>query len=140
MQARHRLGAALGAVALATSLLGGGLHHASAATLQSTSISITSDLNPAAPGTPLTFSGTIAPSSARGWVVLYDSSSGLPVEIGRVRVPRASHGMWTLTLNPFAGQGLGLGAHPLSAAYLGNATYQGSTSPIYTEVIRGAHW
>jgi hypothetical protein len=72
-------------------------------------------------------------------VVLYDYSTGSPVEIGRVRVPRSSHGMWTLTIYPFSGQSLGLGSHPLTAVYQGNATYQGSMSPAYTEFIRGSH-
>jgi hypothetical protein len=138
MEARHRLGAALGALALATSLLGVGIRHASAAHIRPTSISITANLNPVAPGTPLTFSGTIVPRSARDWVVLYDNTTGSPVVLGLVRC--ASHGTWAIPLNPFAGQGLGLGDHSLTAIYLGNAAYQGSTSPTYTEVIRGSHW
>jgi hypothetical protein len=143
MITRRTLYLLVAALALVASLAGTSLRPASAATAASmvpTSITLTSDLNPAAPDTPLIFSGSITPTRARGWVVLYDEITGAPVEVGRVFVPRANHGMWALTVPAFSATSLGLGAHPLVAVYLGNARYQASMSAVQTEVIQGAHF
>jgi hypothetical protein len=129
------------ALALAASLAGASLRHASAASATSllpTSITLTSNLNPAMAGSTLTFSGVLSPSTARGPIVLYDNTTGTPVELGRVSFI-STRGAWSLSLSPYSANYLSIGTHYLTASYLGNATYQGSTSPTYVQRIT-MHW
>jgi hypothetical protein len=83
------------------------------------------------PGTPLTFRGAVTPN-ASGTVVLLDGAN-------RIAQAQVTDGQFSITIPAFTPTSLGSGTHLLTAQYLGNDVFAPSTSPVFTEVIQGAH-
>ena len=134
--------------ALAAAVLAGGVLGASVAptfadqgNVQPTQVlftSATATQDPAkafdAPGTPLTFSGIVAPN-ASGTVVMFDAGPNGNRSIGSGQV---ADGQFSVTVP--ADAGLGNGTHLITAVYLGNNGLAPSGSPVFTEVIQGQHF
>ena len=137
--------AALAAAVLAGGVLGASVAptFADQANVQPTQIlftSATATQDPAkafdAPGTPLTFSGIVAPN-ASGTVVMFDAGPNGNRSIGSSQV---ADGQFSVTIPAFAQTSLGRGTHLLTAVYLGNDGLAPSSSPVFTEVIQGQHF
>ena len=145
--------AALAAAVLAGGVLGASVAptFADQANVQPTQVlftSATATQDPAkafdAPGTPLTFSGIVAPN-ASGTVIMLDfEPDGASLHVGPVPV---ADGQFSVSIHTSAGQGiigagasLGSGTHWLTAVYLGNNGLAPSGSPVFTEVIQGQHF
>jgi hypothetical protein len=137
--------------ALVAAVLAGGVLAASVAptladpaNMQQTQVLFTSSTatqDPAkafdAPGTPLSFSGIVAPN-ASGTVVMFDAGpDGNNAAIASAQV---TDGQFSVTIPAFAQMGLGRGTHLLTAVYLGNDGLAPSSSPVFTEVIQGQHF
>jgi hypothetical protein len=89
------------------------------------------------PGTPLSFSSTVAPN-ASGTVVTFDAGpNGSNAAIASAPV---TDGQFSATIPAFTQISLGNGTHLLTAAYLGNDGLAPSSSPVFTEVIQGQHF
>ena len=92
-------------------------------------ISLTSSVNPSAPGVPVTFTATVA-----------GSNSSLPVPTGSVVFDDYYSPIGTVTLNG-SGQAelttstLTVGTHSINATYGGNAGYSSVSSAVVTEVV-----
>ncbi len=94
-----------------------------------TSTSVTADPNPAAIDTAVTFTVKVTPASGSdlptGSVILKDGESVLA----------------TLSLNggaaTFVTSSLSAGNHSITATYDGDSDFDGSTSPVFTEVVNG---
>ena len=139
----HNARAALAATVLAGGVLGASFAPtlADAANVQSTQVLFTSasaTQDPAkavdTPGTPLSFSGVVAPN-ASGTVVMFDAGPNGNRSIGSSQV---TDGQFSVTVP--ADAGLGNGTHLITAVYLGNNGLAPSGSPVFTEVIQGQHF
>lgn len=103
-----------------------------------TTLTSNSGGNPLPVGSSLTFSGTVTPSAATGTVVLddtYTDTNGVTHPVRQIASVSLSGGTYTYTIPAFSTNGLAQGKHVLTAVYQGSATYQGSTSPAYTQII-----
>jgi sugar lactone lactonase YvrE len=89
----------------------------------STSVGLTSSLNPSTPGQAVTFTASITPSMATGTVQFLDGSTVL----GTVSVSSGSAALSTSSL--------AVGAHSITAAYRGDATYNPSNSAALQETV-----
>ncbi|MBV9325317.1 MAG: Ig-like domain repeat protein [Chloroflexi bacterium] len=138
--------AALAAAVLAVGVLGASVAPSFAAgvesgpTMQQTVTlftSYSSTQNPAmafdAPDSTLRFWGVVSPNPGSGTVVMYDGSN--PITQADV-----TDGQFSITLPAFTAQTLDRGTHSLTVQYVGNGVYAPSTSPVFTEVIRGEHF
>ncbi|MBV8717429.1 MAG: Ig-like domain repeat protein [Chloroflexi bacterium] len=133
--------AGLAAAVLAAGVLGASVipTFADAQDLQPTVTLFTSadaTQNPAqafnAPDSTLRFWGIVSPN-ASGTVVMYDGSNAI------AEAP-VTDGQFWITLAAFTPQTLDRGTHYLTVQYLGNNVYAPSSSPVFTEVIRGEHF
>jgi hypothetical protein len=89
----------------------------------STSVGLTSSLNPSTAGQAVTFTASVTPSMATGTVQFRDGSTVL----GTVSV---SSGSAALSISSLA-----VGAHSITAAYSGDATYNPSNSAAVQETV-----
>ena len=90
------------------------------------------------PGTPLIYWGIVQPTAPgavvqSGTVVLYDGSNA-------IAEAAVADGRFSITIPAFSAHSLDTGTHLLTVQYLGNDLYASSTSPVFTEVIRGQHF
>jgi len=74
-------------------------------------------------GQSVTFTATVSPSAATGTVEFFDGAASL----GVVALSSGSAALSTATL--------GVGAHPITATYSGDASFTGSTSPLLTQTV-----
>jgi hypothetical protein len=88
-----------------------------------TSTSLTSNKNPSRRGTLVTFTATVSPSAATGTVQFLD---------GATVIGSTSFSGGTAS---FGTTGLSVGTHSITAKYLGNATYNGSTSNVVMQQV-----
>jgi uncharacterized protein (TIGR03437 family) len=96
-----------------------------------TTTTLTSSLNPSAPGQPVTFTATVLPCcTATGSVSFFDGGNLLGTG-GLVSPPTSGTAQATFTTS-----GLSIGGHTITANYPGDASYIGSTSNSLTEVVR----
>lgn len=86
-------------------------------------VTITSSANPAAPNVPVTFTVTV-PAGATAPVTFFDGSTVL----GTAQVNAA--GVATFTTST-----LTAGAHPITATYPGDTTYNSGTSPVLLQTV-----
>ena len=105
--------------------------------LQSTTTTLTSDVNPSQAGQAVTFTATVADLAGSSWAGPM-SFDGIPT--GTVTFYDGLVSMGTATLDPsgvatFITSSLAVGAHPVTAAYNGDASHQQSTSPEVTQVV-----
>ncbi len=93
--------------------------------LVSTTTGLTSSVNPATPGTAVTFTATVTASSGTptGTVTFNDGSTA-------IGTGTLSGGVATLTTST-----LTLGTHPITAVYGGTTAFSGSTSAVLNEII-----
>jgi Bacterial Ig-like domain (group 3)/FG-GAP-like repeat/FG-GAP repeat len=95
-----------------------------------TTTAVTSSLNPAPGGQPVTFTATVTPAfnagALSGSVTFYDGANVL----GTVAI-KSGQAMFTTS-------SLLLGTHSITAAYAGDATYLASTSPALLETINSS--
>jgi N-acetylneuraminic acid mutarotase len=97
---------------------------------ETSSATISSSLNPSSSGTNVTFTASVAGVSPSGIptgiVNLFDGTvlvtSGILDSSGQTRLPTNQ---------------ITAGSRSITAQYLGDATYQGSTSPVLTQVVTG---
>jgi hypothetical protein len=142
----HNARAALAATVLAGGVLGASFAPtlADAANVQSTQVLFTSasaTQDPArafdTPGTPLSFSGIVAPN-ASGTVVMFDAGpNGNNAAIASAPV---TDGQFSISIPAYTQMSLGSGTHLLTIVYLGNDGLAPSSSPVFTEVIQGQHF
>ena len=139
--------AAIAATVLAAGVLGANVAPtlADQADLQPTATLFTSPFayqDPAkafnTPGTPLIYWGIVQPTAPgavvqSGTVVLYDGSNA-------IAEAALADGRFSITIPAFSAHSLDTGTHLLTVQYLGNDLYASSTSPVFTEVIRGQHF
>jgi ABC-type phosphate transport system substrate-binding protein len=92
----------------------------------STTTVLTSSINPAAAGRPVTSTATVAPAPAGGTVSFSDDGAPVP---GCQSVPFSGSAAACTVTYPAAG------AHSVVAAYSGASGFAASTSPALTEVI-----
>ena len=92
-----------------------------------TNASVTSSLNPSTYGQAVTFTATITPSSGTiaptGIVIFKDGSTSLEAKTLR-------NGQAAFTIARLSG-----GAHSITAVYVGNTNFTGSTSPALTQTV-----
>ena len=90
------------------------------------------------PGTPLLFWGVVQ-STASGTVV---QSGSVVMYDGNNVIAQASvvDGQFSIIIPAYSAQSLGNGTHLLTVQYAGNDVFASSTSPVFTEVIRGQHF
>jgi predicted secreted protein len=89
-----------------------------------TTISVTSNDNPARHNSDVTFTATVSPSSATGTVQFFDGTTSLGTA-------SLSGGRATLSVRSWTD-----GTHPITAVYSGDSTHGGSTSAVLDEVIQ----
>lgn len=93
---------------------------------EASSSSVTSSLNPSPFGTPVTFTATVKPATV-----------GTPT--GKVTFKDGTTTLGTGTLSggkaTFKTSSLAKGKHSITAAYGGDATFTGSTSPVLTQTV-----
>ena len=87
------------------------------------SVTLTSSLNPAARGQTVTFTAVVSPSTATGTMTFLDGSTSL----GTVTISGATAALSVSTLS--------IGAHPITAAYSGDANDAPGTSTSLLEYI-----
>jgi hypothetical protein len=92
--------------------------------MQATSTVVTSSQNPSVAPATVTFTATLSSSLATGTVVFTDNSTSVSSPAKTV-----SSGAATYTVS------LTAGVHYITAVYSGDATYGGSTSPVYTQFV-----
>jgi hypothetical protein len=93
---------------------------------------------PVPQGSTITFSGSVSPSAATGTVVLYDTytdSTGVTHPTTQLASVTLTAGSYTYTNLPFTTGSLTQGKHVITASYQGNASYLGSMSQPYTQII-----
>ncbi|HEY4359216.1 MAG TPA: MBG domain-containing protein [Acidobacteriaceae bacterium] len=94
----------------------------------STSVAVTSNANPSTVGGRPTWTATMTPTTVTsGTVNFYDN--GVLLGTGTVG---AAH---TTTFRPAATVSLPAGVHSITAAYAGNATFNSSTSPVFSQTF-----
>jgi Bacterial Ig-like domain (group 3) len=86
---------------------------------------LTSNRNPSNNQQPVTFTATVSPSTATGIVQFFDGATLL----GSAPL---SGGVASLTTTSLSG-----GSHPVTANYVGDGNYNGSTSAVLTQTVRG---
>jgi hypothetical protein len=85
-----------------------------------------------APDSSLYYWGVVSPN-ASGNVVMFDGNNPI------AQVP-VTDGQFSISLPAFTAQTLNRGTHYLTVQYQGNDVFAPSTSPVFTEVIRGEHF
>ena len=85
-----------------------------------------------APDSTLHFWGIVSPN-ASGTVVMYDGNN-------QIAEAAVTNGWFSITLPAFTPEMLDRGTHYLTVQYTGSDVYAASTSPVFTEVIRGEHF
>jgi Big-like domain-containing protein len=90
-----------------------------------TTTTLTSNRNPSNNGQPVTFMATVSPSTATGNMQFFDGATLL----GSAPL---SGGVASLTMSS-----LSAGSHSVSANYGGDSNYNGSTSAVLTQTVRG---
>ena len=96
-----------------------------------TSVAVTSNTNPAIIGGRPTFTATMTPTAVTsGTVNFFDS--GVLLGSGTVG---AAH---TATFRPAAAVNLPAGVHSITAVYAGNATFNSSVSPVFSQTFTAA--
>ncbi len=96
-----------------------------------TSVAVTSNTNPAIIGGRPTFTATMTPTTVTsGTVNFFDS--GVLLGSGTVG---AAH---TATFRPAAAVNLPAGVHSITAVYAGNATFNSSVSPVFSQTFTAA--
>jgi len=109
---------------------GNGIYNSSTSTgitLNGTSTTITSSLNPSVSGQAVTFTVTVSPSSATGTVEF--NSNGLPILCSDAGSAPLNNGQAKCAAN------LVVGTHKITAIYSGNSNYSGS-SGMLTQTVR----
>jgi len=91
----------------------------------STTTTLTSNHNPANNQQPVTFTARVSSSTATGSVQFFDGATSL----GSAPL---SGGVASLTTS-----NLSAGSHSVTANYGGDANYNGSTSAVLTQTVRG---
>lgn len=94
-------------------------------TLPATTTALTSDIDPSTAGQTVTFTATVLPATATGTVNFLDN--GTPIGSGTL-----AGGVAT-----FSTSALTVGAHNITAAYLGDTSFSGSTSAIFVQDVNG---
>jgi hypothetical protein len=92
----------------------------------STTTTLTSSLNPSAPGQSVMLTATLSPSAAAGTVTFFAGATSLGTGT-------LSAGVATLSTSALA-----TGSHSLTATYNGSTNYAGSTSATLTQVVNAA--
>jgi uncharacterized protein YjdB len=92
----------------------------------SSSVTLTSSSNPSTYGNSVTFTATVTPSAATGTVTFKDGSTTLGT--GTLSSGKTTFSTSTLTV----------GSHSITAAYGGDANYNGSTSSVLTQTVNKA--
>jgi len=145
MNFTRRARAALAATVLAAGVLGASVAptFADSQNMQPTQIAFTSPSatqDPAKafdpPDSSLTYWGVVSPN-ASGNVVLFDAGPDGNRAIATVPV---TDGQFSVTIPAFTQASFGLGTHLVTAVYMGNGNLAPSSSPVFTEVIRGQHF
>jgi hypothetical protein len=90
-----------------------------------TTTTLTSNHNPSNNSQPVAFTATVSPSTATGIVQFFDGATLL----GSAPL---SGGVASLSTSNLSG-----GSHSLTATYGGDGTYNGSTSAVLTQTVRG---
>src|SRR5262249_53228593 len=88
-----------------------------------TTTALVSSLNPSSVGQSVTFTATVTPSAATGTVSFRDN--GVEIGTGTLSSGQATFSTSTLTV----------ATHPMTAVYLGDATYDTSTSGTVNQVV-----
>jgi hypothetical protein len=94
----------------------------------STTLTLSSSINPSGFGEPVTFTATISPQyggQASGTVTFKDGAK-------RLSSSTVSGNIASLTTS-----GLAIGTHSISAVYSGDSNFMGSTSPVLSQVVQG---
>jgi large repetitive protein len=89
-----------------------------------TSVTLSSSLNPSTAGSAITFTALVSPSAATGTVQFLDGATVL----GSVTLSNGSAS--------FSTSALAAGTHSISASYTGSANYNASNSSVLTEVVK----
>jgi hypothetical protein len=89
-----------------------------------TTTTLISNHNPSNNGQPVTFTATVSASTATGTVQFFDGSTSL----GNAALNGGKASLTTSTLSA--------GSHSITAQYSGDASYNGSTSPVLSQVVR----
>src|SRR5262249_35733291 len=90
----------------------------------SSTTTLTSSRNPSRVGQSVTFKATVSPSAATGTVRFFDGSTLL----GSVALSGGSASFTT--------SGLAMGSHSITAQYVGDGNYNGSTSAVLTQTVQ----
>jgi hypothetical protein len=90
-----------------------------------TTITLTSNDNPARTGQPVTFTATVSPSAATGTVQFFDGSTSL----GTVALSGGQASLTTSTLSA--------AKHSITAVYSGDANFASSTSAVLSQNVTG---
>jgi hypothetical protein len=101
------------------------------ASLDPTSVSLTSNSDPSVAGQPVTFTAQVSsswPGTETGNVLFYDGAT----ELGSVALSADSGG----AVATFTTSSLNAGSHSITASYSGDSTFAGSTSSTLTQVVR----
>ena len=94
----------------------------------STTLALTSSVNPSGLGQAVTFTATLTPQyggQASGTVTFKDGSKAF----GSAAVSGNAASLTT--------SGLAIGTHPISAVYSGDSNFTGSMSPVLSQVVKG---
>jgi hypothetical protein len=91
-----------------------------------TTATVTSTLNPAPSGSPVTLNATVSPAAATGTMQFLDGATVL----GTIALASGSASFTTSALTT--------GSHSITVVYSGDAVYAGSTSPAITQKITAA--
>ena len=92
----------------------------------SSSVTLTSSLNPSTYGSSVTFTATVTPAAATGTVTFKDGTTTLGT--GTIGSGKATFGISTLAV----------GSHSITGAYGGDANYNSSTSSVLTQTVNKA--
>src|SRR6476646_10643660 len=90
----------------------------------SVSVTLTAGANPSLVGDALTFTASVAPNSATGTVVFFDGSNPISGDVTLVG------GTASITTSQ-----LSFGIHSITAQYSGDASFNGSTSPVLSQTV-----
>jgi hypothetical protein len=93
----------------------------------SSSVTVASSLNPSSYGASVTFTATVTPSAATGKVTFKDGSTTLGTG-------NLSGGKTTFSTSTLAA-----GSHSITAVYVGDTNYNGSTSSVLTQTVNKAN-
>jgi hypothetical protein len=90
----------------------------------SVNVSLTAGTNPSLVGASLTFTAGVAPANATGTVVFFDGTFAIS---GNVPLAGGSASFTTAALSA--------GTHSITAQYSGDGTFNGATSPAFTQAV-----